>query len=190
MAKFFAPKGGQVIGGMSQDPYTMIANLRKEFSYMRVNLDTYQSAAAQAEDAKMNLAFELKVFGNKRRLSHPPPHFMFGSLYYALVPYPPPSLLFFFPAFFCPVSGRTGENRSPITRFTGLSQVDCTAKISNHFAGTPSAEGDFGYKEPPEGTWSAGKEDEEVGSRARRSRGTGAAGTGAGGGGRRAQSAG
>ena len=52
-----APRGGQVIGGMSQDSYTLIANLRKELSYMRVNLDTYQSAAAQAEDAKMNLAF-------------------------------------------------------------------------------------------------------------------------------------
>ena len=35
---------------------------------MRQNLDSYQASANKAEEDKMNLAFELKVAGNKRRL--------------------------------------------------------------------------------------------------------------------------
>ena len=50
----------------------LIANLRKELSYMRTNLDNSKAACSQTEEAKMDLAYELKVVGNKRRRPLPP----------------------------------------------------------------------------------------------------------------------
>ena len=65
MAKLLPLRGGQVIEGMNSDPTVTIYNLRRELAYMRQNLNTYQASANKAEDAQMNLAYELKVVGNK-----------------------------------------------------------------------------------------------------------------------------
>ena len=59
------------------DPFTVTANLRKELSYMRTNLDVAKSDCSRAEDAKMDMAYELKAAGTKEGCPPFPPLLLF-----------------------------------------------------------------------------------------------------------------
>ena len=85
------------LGSMTQDPYVLIANLRKELGYMRTNLDSSRSLCAKLEGDKMDLAYELKVFGNKEGPPTLPPLICLVSCLMPL--FLPLPLLFPFPPF-------------------------------------------------------------------------------------------
>ena len=78
--------------------------------------------------------------------------------------------LFFLEAFFCPLLGSHCKASAKGHGFTGVSFSYRKAQGTDYRARTPAAEGDFDIKESPEGTGTAGDEDKEVGSRARRHR--------------------
>ena len=112
---------------------------------MRQNLDSYKALADKAEEDKMDLAYELKVVGTKRRLPLSP--FSFPSFWLFMMgciqvgPSPPlfPPLLFFV--------RQPRKNRRTRCCPESLSLADFEAAIQNHSPGTPAAEGDFGVEE-------------------------------------------
>ena len=120
---------------------------------MRVSLDNSKADCSQAEEAKMDMAYEIKVVGSKRR--RPPPfffpsllvvlvgRFLVGASFTPLLP-PLPPFSSFFSAFFCPLLGASrGKYCFDMRRLQDLERgIGSVAEV------TCSQErgGDFGFK--------------------------------------------